>query len=63
MEGHMRKLITFATAVTMASLFAVMFWSQVGLIAMNHAGAHPNAKSYAITADAYLPIQRFEPAY
>ena len=52
----MRKLITFATAVTMASLFAVMFWSQVGLIAMNHAGAHPNAQSYAITTDAYLPV-------
>jgi hypothetical protein len=46
-----RKLITIAIAFAMTSLFAVMFWGQVGLIAIGGAVAHPSTKSYAITAN------------
>jgi hypothetical protein len=57
----MRNLINVAIAATMASLFYVMFWTQVGAIAAAVARAKP--ESYAITSSPYLPIQMLEPVY
>jgi hypothetical protein len=58
---HMRRLITVAIAATMASLFAVMFWSQVGAIATTV--ARPKPEPYAVKSNPYLPIQTFEAVY
>jgi hypothetical protein len=58
---HMRRLITVAIAATMASLFVVMFWAQVGVIATAVAQAKP--ETYAATSNPYLPIQMLEPVY
>jgi hypothetical protein len=57
----MRNLINVAIAATMASLFAVMFWAQVGVIATAVARAKP--ETYAVTSNPYLPTQMFEPVY
>jgi hypothetical protein len=57
----MRRLITVAIAATMASLFAVMFWSQVGAIATTI--ARPQPESYALKSNPYLPIQTFDAVY
>ena len=58
---RMRRLIPVAIAATMASLFAVMFWAQVSVIATAVARAKP--ETYAVTSNPYLPIQMFEPVY
>ena len=34
----MNKLTTFATALTMTSVFAVMFWVQLGMMVTDAAG-------------------------
>jgi hypothetical protein len=61
MEGQMRKLVTFAIAAAMTSLFALIFW-QFGMNATDAAG--PRSKpDYAVTSAPYLPIQRLEPVY
>jgi hypothetical protein len=57
----MRNLINVAIAATMASLFAVMFWAQVGVIATAVARTKP--ETYAVTSSPYLPIQMLEPVY
>ena len=57
----MRNLINVAIAATMASLFVVMFWAQVGVIATAVAQAKP--ETYAATSNPYLPIQMLEPVY
>jgi hypothetical protein len=57
----MHKLISIAVAVTMTSLFTVMFWAQVGVIATAVARAKP--ETFAVTSNPYLPIQIFEPVY
>jgi hypothetical protein len=60
---HMRKVMTIATAVTMTSLFAVMFWAQIG-IATNAAIARSKADySYGVTSTPYLPFQVLDPVY
>jgi hypothetical protein len=58
---HMRRLITIAVAVTMASLFSLMFWSQVGAVAT--AVAQPKHQSYLVKTSPYLPLQVLEPVY
>ena len=35
----MHKLTTFATALTMTSVFAVMFWVQLGMMVTDAAGS------------------------
>jgi hypothetical protein len=57
----MRRLVNIAVAVTMASLFSVMFWSQLGAVAS--AVARPKAPPFAIESAAYLPLQMLEPVY
>ena len=57
----MRRLITIAVAVTMASLFSLMFWSQVGAVAT--AIAQPKSQSYLVKTSPYLPLQVLEPVY
>ena len=57
----MRNFIKVAIVATMASLFAVMFWTQVGVIAT--AVARAKSETYPVTSNPYLPIQRFEPVY
>ncbi len=57
----MSYLINAAIAVTMASLFIVKFWGQVGEIATAVARAKPGA--YAVMSNPYLPIQTFEAVY
>jgi len=60
-EGQMRKLLAFAIAATMTSLFALIFW-QFGMNATDAAG--PRSKpDYAITSGPYLPIQGLDPVY
>jgi hypothetical protein len=54
-------IINLAIAATMASLFAVMFWAQVGAIATTVARAKP--ETYAVTSKPYPPIQMLEPVY
>ena len=39
----MHKLTTFATALAMTSVFAVMFWVQLGMMVTDAAGAAPKA--------------------
>ncbi len=57
----MRNLINVAIAATMASLFAVMFWAQVGVIATAVARAKP--ETYAVSSSPYLSVQKLEPVY
>jgi hypothetical protein len=57
----MRRLATIAVAVTMASLFSLMFWSQVGAVAT--AVARPKHQSYLVNTSPYLPLQVLEPVY
>jgi hypothetical protein len=56
-----RNLINVAIAAMMTSLFAVMFWAQVGAIATALARGKP--ETYAVTSSTYLPIRMFEPVY
>jgi hypothetical protein len=57
----MHKLINIAVSITMTSLFAVMFWGQVGLVAS--AVARSKTGSYAVTPNQYLQIKILEPVY
>ena len=57
----MRRLVNIAVAVTMASLFSVMFWSQLGAVAT--AVARPKAPPFVIESAPYLPLQMLEPVY
>jgi hypothetical protein len=58
----MRKLITnLVLAATMAMLFVVMFWAQVGAIATAAAGA--KTETYAVTPNPHLEIRILEPVY
>jgi hypothetical protein len=58
----MRNLITnLALAATMATLFVVMFWAQVGAIATAAAGA--KTETYAVTPNPYLQIRILQPVY
>jgi len=52
-------LFNVAIAAAMVSLFAVMFWAQVGGIAT--ALARSKAGTYAFTSSLY--IQRLQPVY
>ena len=52
-------LFNVAIAATMVSLFAVMFWAQVGGVAT--ALARSKAGTYAFTSSPY--IQRLQPVY
>ena len=57
----MHNLVNVTISATMASLFVVMFWAQVGVIATAVARAKP--ETYAATSNPYLPIQMLEPVY
>jgi hypothetical protein len=62
MEGiSMRNLINSAIGAAMTSLFAVMFWGQVVLIAT--AVALAKTGTYAVASKPYLPMQMFEAVY
>ena len=52
----MNKLTTFATALTMTSVFAVMFWVQLGMMVTDAAGAAPKAEPYGIALNPYQNI-------
>jgi hypothetical protein len=55
-------LFNFAIAVTMTTVFVVMFWGvQVGASAAATTGAKTGI--YAVTSDHYMPIQRLQPVY
>jgi hypothetical protein len=55
-------LFNFAIAVTMTTVFVVMFWGvQVGASAA--AAARAKIGTYAVTSDHYMPIQRLQPVY
>ena len=55
-------LFNFAIAVTMTTVFVVMFWGvQVGAAAT--VAARAKAESYAVTSDHYMPFQRLQPVY
>ena len=55
-------LFNFAIAVTMTTVFVVMFWGvQLGAAATAATGAKTGA--YAVTSDHYTPIQRLQPVY
>ena len=56
----MRRLVNFAVAVMMASLFSVMFWSQLGAVAT--AVAQPKPLPF-LTSAAYPALQALEPVY
>ena len=57
----MKNLLNGAVAGTMASLFIVMFWAQLGGIAT--AFARAKAESHAVASDHYTLIQRLQPVY
>jgi len=57
----MKNLLNGAVAGTMASLFVVMFWAQLGGIAT--AFARAKAESHAVASDHYTLIQRLQPVY
>jgi hypothetical protein len=57
----MRGLINVAAAFTMASLFSVMFWSQVGAVAT--AFAQPKPQGLLLQSAPYLPLQMLDPVY
>jgi hypothetical protein len=57
----MKNLLHVAVAVTMASLFVVMFWAQVGGVAT--AFARGKMGTYAVTSSPYLPIKSLQPVY
>jgi hypothetical protein len=57
----MRNLINVAIAATMTSLFAVMFWGQIGTITT--AVARGKTEAYAVPSHSYLPIQELEAVY
>ena len=52
----MNKLPTFATALAMTSVFAVMFWLQLGMMVTDAAGAAPKAEPYGIALNPYQNI-------
>ena len=55
-------LFNFAIAVTMTTMFVVMFWGvQVGTSAA--AATRAKTGTYAVTSDHYTPIQRLQPVY
>ena len=55
-------LFNFVIAVTMTTVFVVMFWGgQVGAAAT--AAARAKTGTYAVTSDHYMPIQRLQPVY
>jgi hypothetical protein len=55
-------LFNFAIAVTMTSVFVVMFWGvQVGAAAT--VAARAKTGTYAVTSDHYIPIHRLQPVY
>jgi hypothetical protein len=55
-------LFNFAIAVTMTTVFVVMFWGvQVGAAAT--AAARAKTGTFAATSDYYMPIQRLQPVY
>jgi hypothetical protein len=54
-------LFNVAIAAAMVSLFAVMFWAQVGGVATALARAKTGA--YAVTASRYLPIKSLQSVY
>jgi hypothetical protein len=57
----MRKLTSFAIAVVMASVFAGMFWIQLGVI--SKAVALTKADGYGVPSAPYMSVQRLEPVY
>jgi hypothetical protein len=57
----MKNFLYGAVAATMASLFAVMFWAQVGGVAT--AFARSKTGSYVATSSPYMPIQSLQPVY
>jgi len=52
----MHKLTSFATALAMTSVFAVMFWVQLGMIVTNAAGAAPKTEPYGSVLSPYQNI-------
>jgi hypothetical protein len=54
----MHKLTTFATALAMTSVFAVMFWVQLGMMVTDAAGAAPKTEPYGIALNPYQNIIR-----
>jgi hypothetical protein len=65
MEGHMRRPITIAIAVAIASLLVLMLWEvSMDIIGKDSAVATGKAKpGYPLTGNPYLPIHRLEPVY
>ena len=64
MQGafHAKSFFNVVVAATMASLFVVIFWvAQVGAAAT--AAAAVKTETYAVSSNAYLPIQLLEFAY
>ena len=57
----MRRLFAVTAAIAMASLFSLMFWSQVGAVA--NAVARPKPHFYAAKSSPYLPVQKLDPVY
>jgi hypothetical protein len=55
----MKNLLYVALAATMASLFVVMFWAQVGGVAT----AFARSKTGTHTVTYSLPIQSLQPVY
>jgi hypothetical protein len=55
-------LFNFAIAVTMTSVFVVMFWAGLAGTAAS-AAARAKTETYAVTSDHYMPIQRLQPVY
>ncbi len=49
----MHKLTTFATALAMTSVFAVVFWVQLGIMATGAAGAPAMAEPDGIASNPY----------
>ena len=52
----MHKLTTFATALTMTSVFAVMFWVQLGMMVTDAAGSPARTESRGVASNPYQNI-------
>jgi hypothetical protein len=52
----MHKLGTFATALTMTSVFAVMFWVQLGMMVTDAAGSPARIDPRGVASNPYQNI-------
>jgi hypothetical protein len=59
----MRKSITIAMAITMMSLFALMFWQNGMDVNAEGAAGSRRQPDYAVSSNPYLPIRGLQPAW